>query len=79
MKRHTVINKKYVKAYKNQPKFQFKPLNIIGCVYYGRNRSNHLKLGILTLLGDKMSTLKLKDGKSVRVKNNTLKSAQTGK
>jgi hypothetical protein len=78
LKRHTVINKKYLKTYKNYPKFQLKPLYLIGCVYYGRNRSNHLKLGILTLLGDKMSTLKLKDGKSVRVKNNTLKSAQTG-
>jgi hypothetical protein len=79
LKRHTVINKKYVKAYKNQPKFKFKPLYLVGCVYYGRNRSNHLKLGLLTLLGDKMSTLKLKDGKTVRVKSNTLKSAQTGK
>lgn len=79
MKRHTVINKKYLKVYKNYPKLPPKPLNLIGCVYYGRNRSNHLKLGILTLLGDKMSTLKLKDGKSVRVKSNTLKSAQTGK
>jgi hypothetical protein len=48
-------------------------------VYYGRNRSNHLKLGILTLLGDKTSTLKLKDGKTVKVKNITLKSAQIGK
>jgi hypothetical protein len=79
LKKHTVINKKYVKAYQNQPKLRVKPLYLIGCVYYGRNRSNHLKLGLLTLLGDKMSTIKLKDGKSVRVKSNTLKSAQTGK
>jgi hypothetical protein len=79
LKKHTVINKKYVKAYKNQPKFKPKSQLIIGCVYYGRNRSNHLKLGILTLLGDKSSTLRLKDGKTVKVKNNTLKSAQIGK
>jgi hypothetical protein len=30
-------------------------------------------------LGDKTSTLKLKDGKLVKVKNITLKSAQIGK
>ena len=79
MKNHTIASKKYIRQYKNYPKFQLKPLYLIGCVYYGRNRSNHLKLGILTLLGDRMSTLKLKEGKSVRVKSNTLKSAQTGK
>jgi hypothetical protein len=79
LKRHTVISKKYVKLYKNQPKFKPKPQYVIGCVYYGNNRSNHLKLGILILLDDRMSTLKLKDGKLVRVKNNTLKSAQIGK
>ena len=79
MKKHTVVSKKYVKSYKNQPKFKPKSQLVIGCVYYGRNRSNHLKLGILTLLGDKTSTLKLKDGTKVKVKNITLKSAQRGK
>jgi len=78
LKRHTVISKKYVETYKNYPKAKPKPQYIIGCVYYGRNRSNHLKLGILTLFGDRVSTLKTKDGKLVKVKNNTLKSAQTG-
>jgi len=79
LKKHTVVSKKYVKSYKNQPKFKPKSQLVIGCVYYGRNRSNHLKLGILTLLGDKTSTLKLKDGTKVKVKNITLKSAQRGK
>jgi hypothetical protein len=79
LKKHTVINKKYVKLYKNQPKFKPKSCYVIGCVYYGRNRSNHLKLGVLMELGDKTSTLKLKDGTKVKVKNITLKSAQIGK
>ena len=79
MKRSTVASKKYIKRYKNYPKFKPKPIPIIGCVYYGNNRSNHLKLGVLMELGDKTSTLKLKDGKLVKVKNITLKSAQIGK
>jgi len=79
LKKHTIISKKYIKAYKNYPRLKPKPNIVIGCVYYGRNRSNHLKLGILTLLGDRMSTIKLKEGKTVRVKSNTLKSAQIGK
>jgi hypothetical protein len=78
LKTPTVVNKKYIKSYKKYPKFEPKSNLIVGCVYYGRNRSNHLKLGVLTLLGDKTSTLKLKDGKSVKVKNITLKSAQLG-
>ena len=79
MKRHTVISKKYIRQYKNYPKFKPKLQLIIGCIYYGRNRSNHLKLGMLMEIGDKTSTLKLKDGIKVKVKNNTLKSAQIGK
>lgn len=78
MKKHTVVSKKYVKSYKNQPKFKPKLQLVIGCVYYGRNRSNHLKLGVLMELGDKTSTLKLKDNTKVKVKNITLKSAQLG-
>ena len=79
MKRNTVASKKYIKRYKNYPKFQSKLNLVIGCVYYGNNRSNHLKLGVLMELGDKTSTLKLKDGTKVKVKNITLKSAQIGK
>jgi hypothetical protein len=78
LKRHTVVSKKYVATYKNYPKLKHEPQFLIGCIYYGRNRSNHLILGMLTLFGDRVSTLKTKEGKSVRVKNNTLKSAQTG-
>jgi hypothetical protein len=79
LKRSTVASKKYIKRYKNYPKFKSKLNLVIGCVYYGNNRSNHLKLGVLMELGDKTSTLKLKDGKIVKVKNITLKSAQIGK
>ncbi len=79
MKVPTVANKKYIKVYKNYPKFKPKPKPIIGCVYYGNNRSNHLKLGVLIEIGDKTSILKLKDGVKVKVKNITLKSAQIGK
>lgn len=79
LKRHTIASKKYIKQYKNYPKFQPKSNLIIGCIYYGNNRSNHLKLGMLMEIGDRMSTLKLKEGKTVRVKSNTLKSAQIGK
>ena len=79
MKTPTVVNKKYLKVYKNYPKLKLKSNLTIGCVYYGRNRSNHLKLGVLMELGDKTSTLKLKDNTKVKVKNITLKSAQIGK
>ena len=79
MKKHTVISKKYVKLYKNQPIFKPKSRYVIGCVYYGNNRSNHLKLGMLMEVGDKTSTLKLRDGTKVKVKNITLKSAQIEK
>ncbi len=79
MKIPTVANKKYIKKYKNYPKFKPKPKPVIGCVYYGNNRSNHLKLGVLMEISDKTSTLKLKDGTKVKVKNDTLKSAQIGK
>jgi hypothetical protein len=75
----TVASKKYIKKYKNYPKFKPKHVLVIGCVYYGNNRSNHLKLGVLMEIGDKTSTLKLKDGTKVKVKNDTLKSAQIGK
>ena len=79
MKQNTIASKKYIRQYKNYPKFNFKPNLVIGCIYYGNNRSNHLKLGMLVEVGTKTSTLKLKDGTKVKVKNTTLKSAQIGK
>ena len=79
MKRNTVASKKYIKAYKNYPKFKPKPKPIIGCVYYGDNRLNNPKLGILIEMGTKISILKTKDDKKIKVKTYTLKSAQIGK
>ena len=76
MKRNTVASKKYIKAYNKYPKFSPKINLVIGCIYYGKNRSNHNVLGILMEMNNTSSTLKTKEGKKIKVKNSTLKSAQ---
>ena len=78
MKRNTVASKKYIKAYNKYPKFSPKINLVIGCIYNGKNRSNHNVLGILMEMNNTSSTLKTKEGKKIKVKNNTLKSAQLG-
>jgi len=69
---------KQTKQYQSYPKFKPKPIPLIGCIYKGRNRSNHIIMGMLIVLEEKSSTLKTKDGKKVKVKSNTLISAQLG-
>jgi hypothetical protein len=78
LKRNTIASKKYIKAYNKYPKFSPKINIVIGCIYYGKNRSNHLKLGMLMEMNSVSSTLKTKEGKKIKVKTNTLKSAQLG-
>lgn len=78
LKQPTVASKKYIKQYKSYPKFKPKPIPLIGCIYKGRNRSNHIIIGMLIELEEKSSTLKTKDGKKVKVKSDTLISAQLG-
>ena len=78
MKRNTVASKKYIKAYNKYPKFSPKINLLIGCIYNGRNRSNHNVLGMLMEMNSISSILKTKEGKKIKVKNTTLKSAQLG-
>jgi hypothetical protein len=78
LKRNTIASKKYIKTYNKYPKFSSKINIVIGCIYYGKNRSNNLKLGMLMEMNSISSILKTKEGKEIKVKTNTLKSAQLG-